>query len=50
MAKESIEDRELCRLNSAIRGSTSQTEVLFHKERYERQKRLREIKKERKEK
>jgi sRNA-binding protein len=48
MAKESIEERELRLLQGSIKGSINATEVQFHKERYEKKKRIREI--ERKEK
>ena len=48
MAKESIEERELRLLQSLIKSSINATEVQFHKERYEKRKRLRES--ERKEK
>jgi hypothetical protein len=48
MAKESIEEKELRLLQSLIKSSINATEVQFHKERYEKKKRIREI--ERKEK
>jgi hypothetical protein len=50
MAKESIEERELRRLQQQIKGSISATEVKFHKERYEKKKRIREKDKEEKRK
>ena len=42
MAKESIEKRELRLLQSLIKSSINATEVQFHKERYDKKKRLRE--------
>ena len=48
MSKESIEERELRLLQSLIKSSINATEVQFHKEQYEKKKRIREI--ERKEK
>ena len=42
MAKESEEERELRLLQSLIKSSINATEVQFHKERYEKKKRIRE--------
>jgi len=48
MAKETIEERELRLLQSLIKSSINATEVQFHKEQYEKKKRIREIKRKKK--
>jgi len=50
MAKETIEERELRKLKNVIMATRNPTEVQFHKELYEKGKRIREIAKAKREK